>query len=108
MNAPVPVHPTCHISKSKFMAGGQCSKRLYLEVRHPELASSVDHGRMQQGIEVGSLARQMFAGGALVAADHRRLSDAIRDTRELVANPEVPVIFATLGAHEDLSAVSPN
>jgi hypothetical protein len=49
LNAPVPVNPTCNISKSKFMAGVQCSKRLYLEVRHPDLAVSVDDGRMQQG-----------------------------------------------------------
>jgi hypothetical protein len=48
---------------------------------------------MQQGIEVGSLARQTFAGGVLVAADHKHLSDAIRDTRELIANREVHVIF---------------
>jgi hypothetical protein len=87
------VNPTCKISKSKFMAGLQCAKRGYLQVRHPELASSVDDSRMQQGIEVGSLARQTFAGGVLVAADHKHLSDAIRDTRELIANREVHVIF---------------
>jgi predicted RecB family nuclease len=99
MNAPVPVNPTCKISKSKFMAGLQCAKRGYLQVRHPELASSVDDSKMQQGIEVGSLARQMFAGGVLVAADHRHLSDAIRDTRELVANCEVPVILEAAFEH---------
>ena len=85
MDSPVPVNPTCRISKSKFMAGVQCRKREYLEVHHPELAVSVDDGRMRQGMEVGSLARQMFPGGVLVAADHRNLSDAIRETRELVA-----------------------
>jgi hypothetical protein len=60
IDAPVPVNPTCHISKSKFMAGLQCAKREYLQVRHPELASSVDDSRIQQGIEVGSLARCAF------------------------------------------------
>ncbi len=35
----------------------------------------------------------MFPGGVLVAADYKHLSDAIRDTRELVANREVPAIF---------------
>jgi predicted RecB family nuclease len=99
IDAPVPVNPTCKISKSKFMAGLQCGKRGYLQVRHPELASSVDDSRMHQGIEVGSLARQMFAGGVLVAADHRCLSDAIRHTRELVANPEVPVMFEATFEH---------
>ena len=93
INAPVPVNPTCKISKSKFMAGLQCPKREYLQVRHPELGVSVDDGKKRQGMEVGSLARRAFPGGVLVAADHNHLSDAIRNTRELVANSEVPAIF---------------
>ncbi len=99
LNAPVPVNPTCKISKSKFMAGLQCPKREYLQVRRPELAESVDDGRMQQGKEVGSLARQTFPGGVLVAADHMHLSQAIRDTRELVGNREVPAIFEATFEH---------
>ena len=99
MNAAVPVYPTCKISKSKFMAGVQCPKREYLQVRHPELAESVDDGRKQQGSEVGSLARRAFPGGVLVAADHKHLSEAIRDTRELVANSEVPTICEATFEH---------
>ena len=99
MNAPVPVHPTCKISKSKYMAGVQCPKREYLEVHQPELAEDVDEDRMEQGMEVGSLARRMFPGGVLVAADYKHLSDAVRDTRELVANPEVPAIFEATFEH---------
>ena len=99
IEAPIPVHPTCHISKSKFMAGVQCFKREYLQVRHPELAESRDDGRMEQGMEVGSLARQVFAGGVLVAADYKHLSDAIRETRDLIANREVPAIFEATFEH---------
>ena len=99
IEAPVPVHPTHRISKSKFMAGLQCPKREYLQVRHPELAASVDDGRMQQGIEVGSLAQRAFSGGVRVAGDHMHLSDAIRSTRELVANREVPAIFEATFEH---------
>ena len=99
INAPVPVKPTCKISKSKFMAGVQCPKREYLQVRHPELTEDVDEGRLQQGTEVGSLARGAFPGGVLVTADHKHLSDAIRDTRELATNREVPVIFEAAFEH---------
>lgn len=102
MDAPVPVNPTCHISKSKYMAGVQCPKRQYLEVHHPELADSMDDGamgRMQQGIEVGSLARRAFPGGVRVAADYKHLSNAIRDTRELLANSDVPSIFEAAFDH---------
>ena len=81
------------------MAGLQCPKREYLQVRHPELAVSVDDGLKQQGIEVGSLAQRAFSGGVRVAGDHMHLSDAIRSTRELVANREVPAIFEATFEH---------
>ncbi len=47
---------------------------------------------MEQGREVGMLARQLFPGGVEVVSDGG-LDQAIRATRELVANPEVPAIF---------------
>src|SRR5208282_961960 len=83
------------ISKSKFCAGVQCVKRLYWQVHEPELAAepdAADQAIMQQGHEVGMLARQLFPGGVEVVSDGG-LDQAIRTTRELVANPEVPAIF---------------
>ena len=49
------------ISKSKFMAGCQCLKRLYLQVHQPELAvqpDAADQAIIEQGREVGMFARQ--------------------------------------------------
>jgi len=83
------------ISKSKFVAGVQCLKRLYLQVHEPELAAGLDasdQAIMEQGREVGLLARQMFPGGVAVDGS-AGLDEAIRTTRELLANPEVPAIF---------------
>jgi len=83
------------ISKSKFMAGVQCLKRLYLEVHEPELAiqpDATDEAIIEQGREVGMLAQQMFPGGIEVDCS-KGLDAAIRRTRELVANSEVPAIF---------------
>ena len=54
------------ISKSKFVAGVQCLKRLYLQVHEPGLAAGLDASNqaiMEQGREVGLLARQMFPEG---------------------------------------------
>ena len=82
------------ISKSKFVAGVQCLKRLYLQVHEPQLGSSksaADFAIMEQGRQVGKLARQMFPGGIEVRSGDP--GEAIRITRELVANPEVPAIF---------------
>lgn len=89
------------LSKSKFVAGCQCLKRLYWHVHEPELAvkpDAADEAIMQQGHEVGMLARQLFPGGIEVRSD-RGLEQAIRATRELVANREVPAIFE--GVFED-------
>jgi hypothetical protein len=83
------------ISKSKFVAGCQCLKRLYLQVHQPELAAqpdAADEAIMEQGHEVGLLARQMFPGGVEVG-NQGNLDQAIRATRELVTNPQTTAIF---------------
>ena len=82
------------ISKSKYMAGVQCLKRLYWQVHEPELGGVPDAAAvaiMEQGREVGKLARQLFAGG--VEVPFCDPEQAIRITRELIANPDVPAIF---------------
>jgi predicted RecB family nuclease len=89
------------ISKSKFVAGCRCLRRLYWQVHEPELAAdpeAASEAIIQQGREVGMLARQMFPGGVEVGSEGS-LDQAIRATRELVANREVPAIFE--GAFED-------
>jgi predicted RecB family nuclease len=88
------------ISKSKFCAGVQCLKRLYLQVHQPELAaepSDATEAIMQQGHNVGMLARRLFPGGVEVC--ERSLDQAIRATRELIANPEIPAIFEAVFEH---------
>ena len=90
------------ISKSKFVAGCQCVKRLYCQVHEPELAvepDAADQAIMRQGHQVGMLARQLFPGGIEVHSD-RGLDEAIRATRELVENPAVPAIFEGVFEHD--------
>jgi len=89
------------ISKSKFVAGCQCLKRLYWQVHKPELAAEPDGATesiMQQGHDVGLLARRLFPGGVEVC--ERSLDQAIRATRELVANRGVPAIFEGVFEHD--------
>ena len=72
------------ISKSKFVAGLQCLKRLYFQVHEPGLAAepdASDYAIMQQGHEVGLLARQLFPGGVEVSSG---IDEAIRSTREFL------------------------
>jgi hypothetical protein len=87
------------LSKSKYLSGLQCHKRLYLEIHSPELAGDVDEqtqGRLEMGIEVGRLARQCFPGGMLVDADRLGIPDALERTAALLADPAVPAIFEGL------------
>jgi predicted RecB family nuclease len=92
------------ISKSKFIAGVQCLKRLYLLVHEPEVATKGDESAaaiIQQGREVGLLARQLFPGGVEVRWSGS-LEEAIRTTKELLANPEVPAIFEGTFEHQGI------
>jgi predicted RecB family nuclease len=90
------------ISKSKYVSGVQCLKRIYWQVHEPELAAESDAATeaiFEQGREVGLLARQLFPGGVEVGSDGG-LDQAIRATRELVANPEVPALFEAAFEHD--------
>jgi hypothetical protein len=62
--------PACMlVTKSKFVAGTQCLKRLYLGVHEPELAAQPEESEqsiIEQGQQVGLLAPQMFPGGVAV------------------------------------------
>jgi predicted RecB family nuclease len=94
-NVSAPQRKQMNISKSKFVAGVQCLKRLYLQVHQPELAAAPDPAAeaiIEQGREVGMLARQLFPGGAEVDGS-AGLEEAIWTTRELIANREIPAIF---------------
>jgi hypothetical protein len=77
------------LSKTKYTAGVQCHKRLYLQVHQRELAAQPDEAtqaKLDQGIEVGRLARGMFPDGVLVEAEHTELAKALTQTSRLVAD----------------------
>jgi predicted RecB family nuclease len=88
------------ISKSKYCAGVQCLKRLYLLVHSPELfaqPSASDQAIIEQGREVGMLARRLFPGG--VGVCEHSLDLATRKTRELLRDQSVPTIFEGVFEH---------
>ena len=88
--------PPPRLSKSKFLSGLQCHKRLFLEIFQPELATPPDAGTqaiLDMGTDVGELARRRFAGGRLVTAGHRQTDAALAQTAELMADRSVPAVF---------------
>jgi predicted RecB family nuclease len=95
---------TIKLSKSKFVAGCQCSKRLYLQVHEPELAAEADRASeaiIEQGREVGMLARRLFPGGIEVNGS-AGLKQAIRETEQLITNPEISAVFEGAFEHEGI------
>jgi len=94
------------LSKSRFVKGRQCPKRLWLETYEPDAPELVVDDALQdifdQGTEVGRLARERFPGGVLVEEQHddpRRLPR----TRELLA-AAVPAIFEATFVEDDTYA----
>jgi hypothetical protein len=84
------------LSKSKFLSGLQCHKRLYLEIAKPELAEPPDlstQAILAMGIEIGLLAQRRFPGGVLVPPTLRPRDAAIAHTAKLLQDQNVPAIF---------------
>jgi uncharacterized protein DUF2779 len=94
--SPAPLAKTPRLSKSKFLSGLQCHKRLYLEVHQPALATKPDaatQAMFDMGTEVGELARSRFPGGVLVTAGHRQTEAALAQTAALIQDLTVPAIY---------------
>jgi len=93
------------LSKSRFIAGLQCLKRLwndwyrYDEIPQPDRATQAI---FDTGYAVGVLAHRLVPGGVLVAEDHRQHTDARNTTLRLMADPAVPAIYEAAFTFEDI------
>lgn len=83
------------LSKSRFVAGWQCHKQLWLRVHQqdaPELQVDVVlQDRFDQGAEVGALARGAFPGGVLIDLPHDH-PDRVEATRRAL-EAGAPAVF---------------
>ena len=82
-----------YLTKSKYLHGLQCHKRLWYEKNHPERALSLtraEHRRFRQGREVGECAHTLFRGGRLISA--RSLEESAEQT-QIAIRDEVSCIF---------------
>jgi len=90
------------LSKSKYLAGCQCPKRLWLDTFSPELASEPDASltaRLEVGTEIGRHARALFPRGVLVEEKAWQHDEAVTRTQALLADPAVPAIFEAAFVH---------
>lgn len=91
------------LSKSKFLSGLQCHKRLYLEIHQPALATPPDASMqaiLDMGTEIGILAQRRFRDGVLIKAGFRQREAAIAETAALLHSSKIPAIFEAAFEHE--------
>jgi hypothetical protein len=88
------------LSKTRYMGGRQCSKRLWQTVYDPEPGEEPLPGTvMGMGTEVGIKARLLWPGGVLVDTKYDQ-AEAIRRTKALIGDPTVPAIFEAVFVHD--------
>src|SRR5579862_8302541 len=88
------MRPQPRLSKSRYITGLQCSRRLWLGWHEPEPRSEPEPGSiLAVGTDVGVAARLLVPGGVLVEEGPDQHTEAIERTRALIADPTVPAIF---------------
>jgi len=91
-----------YLSKSKFTAGLQCPKRLWLQIHKPDLVEE-DYGEnlpILNGNEVGEMARQLFPGTLVEYNDG--MSAALKETGRLVTDFSIKIIHEATFCHDGL------
>ena len=85
-----------HLSKTRYTAGLQCPKRLWLTCHARKLATAPDEALQaifEQGTEVGLVAHKLFPGGVHVREKPWEHARAVERTRELMQSSDAPAIF---------------
>lgn len=71
-----------YLTKTKYLHGLQCQKRLWYEMNHPERGlspSKAQHFLFSRGTEVGALSRDLFPEGILISA--RSFAKSVEQTQ---------------------------
>lgn len=90
-----------NLSKSRYISGLQCAKRLWYEANAFQQIPQFDEAamaRFDQGHEVGRLALRLFPGGVEIARDKRRWSTTAAATQRALA-ARIPLYEASF-VHE--------
>ena len=93
------------LSKTKYLSGLQCHKRLWLQLFQPELAEEPDAAtqmRFDEGTRVGEVARGLFPGGLLIDWEGFQHGQAVDQTRQALSDESVPAIYEAALIHDDI------
>jgi CRISPR/Cas system-associated exonuclease Cas4 (RecB family) len=86
------------LSKSEWLAAQQCLTMAWFSLRKGLAAlSEADLFRMEQGKEVGSLARTLYPNGILVSKTDAKSAASL--TQDLIADPSIETLFEAAFSH---------
>ena len=92
-----------HLTKSRYIAGLQCPRRLWLLVHEPLPYEEPAPGSpMDVGQEIGQKAHLLFPGGVLIDEEPWQHAEAVSRTAKLMSNALVPAIFEAAFEYENI------
>jgi predicted RecB family nuclease len=93
------------LSKSRYVTGLQCPKRLWWTVHEPDASELADDGTadpiLERGERVGALARTYVPGGRLIDLPHHEVRQRVEATRAALADG-VPAIYEASFLEDDI------
>jgi hypothetical protein len=90
-----------HLTKSRYIAGLQCPRRLWLVVHEPAPYEDPAPGSpMDIGQEIGTKAHLLFPGGVLITEEPWQHTEAVARTAALMDDARVPAIFEAAFEHD--------
>jgi Domain of unknown function(DUF2779) len=93
-----------HLTKSRYIAGLQCLRRLWLRVNEPQpYEESLSGSPMDVGSEVGRKAHLLFPGGALIDEEPWQHAQALARTTALMTDERVFAIFEGAFEYDGIS-----
>src|SRR5690349_15986694 len=89
-----------YLTKSRYVAGLQCLRRLWLNVHEPADREGPELGSAQDAaLEIGRMAHLLFPGGVLVEENPWEHPAAMARTASLMSDRSVPAIFEAAFEH---------
>lgn len=97
------------LSKSRYVSGVQCAKKLYFDLHRKELkrdVSATQQALFDTGHALGTLAQQVFPNGRDVCAEsNKNWSVAIELTKALIANNKQTIYEAAFSCNNGFAAL---
>jgi hypothetical protein len=92
-----------HLTKSRYIAGLQCLRRLWLVVHEPAPYEEPAPGSpMDIGQEIGTKAHLLSPGGVLITEEPWQHTEAVARTTALMDDARVPAIFEAAFEHDGI------